>query len=197
LAGDDSHLQFFRNQAARWARNIRAIEEPTIAASCVPRVGPTGYDSGRQIFNAISAASLCLKSVPIKSVHLFGHSYPDGIIGAAGSFSGLYRSGMGVNEPAGGRTVDDMDTGWLHDSVTFVLHGCNTALGDVNFARSLYERLSSGASPPRLSSPTVYGHHVSVCAGQERSWREYSARSPNGRIHLRTIPVYAGGGGCA
>lgn len=195
-APEPSDRNFFRNQATRWAVRTRAVKEPT-SALCA-QVGATPFSTGLEIVQAIDNASACL-STPLLEVHIFGHSYPQGFIGA-GSFNGLYRADpvvfnglQPVNRSGGGRHVADIPVTSLASNVTFVLHGCNNAQGATNFAAALYDRLQGAG----LSSARVFGHHVSVCSGQDTFWREYSARSPSGKVHLKHIPVYQGSGGCA
>ena len=189
-------LGLFKGQAARWARRIKAAQKLS-TATCPSIIGPTPYTSGMDILRAIDAVFWCLNVASVEQVHIFGHSYPQGLIGSSGNFSGLYRTDpvlyegtRPVNRSADGATVQDVQTLWFAEDAKVVLHGCNTAKGEENFARSLFERLASG-----LREPVVYGHPTSVCAGQDSNWREYSRRSPTGRIFLNSIPVYSGDGG--
>jgi hypothetical protein len=192
-------LDLFKGQATRWAKRIRALAQPDTSV-CDIAVGPTSYNTGLDILRALEAVLFCLNFKPVKEVHIFGHMYEEGIIGHNGDFTGLYRAdpvflkhearSEGVNRNRGGRVVSNVDPVSLADDVIFVLHGCNTAAGDSNIARALFEFLVSF-----LPDPRVYGHHVSVCAGQEGFWREYSRRSPTGKLLLRAIPFYQGNGG--
>jgi hypothetical protein len=73
-------------------------------------------------------------------------------------------------------------TASLSENVVIVLHGCNTASGDDNFARALYQHLAR-----TLRNPRVFGHPNSGCASRNNSWREYSNRSPNCTVGLKTL----------
>ncbi|MFC3282950.1 hypothetical protein [Litchfieldella rifensis] len=177
-----THRNHFHCGAARQARHIGAIASPVIG-SCRRRTGPTPYDTGAEIIAAIEAARDCLGRRAVDDVHIFSHSGPSGVYGTTAGSAGLYQaSNRGVDRSAGGRTVTDIPTAALANNVRFVLHGCNTAAGADNIARSLYRHLAAS-----LTNPRVYGHHNSGCAGRNSSWREYSNRHPRGR-NLRSLP---------
>jgi hypothetical protein len=183
---------FFRNQAARWARQIGAVANP--ASMACGAVGATPYDSGAEIVGHIGAVLFCMNFAPLDEVHVFGHSFPEGLI-APRSWAGLYRrdpvpraSGpVSIDRGAGGRLVTDINAPELADEVVFVLHGCSTAQGTQNFARDLFDHLAGV-----LKTPSVFGHPGSVRVGQRTSWREYSRRSPDGNLTHNTIPKYSG-----
>jgi len=183
---------FFRNQATRWARQIGAVANPGSMACAT--VGATPYDSGADIVRHIGAVLFCMNFAPLEEVHVFGHSFPEGLI-APTAWAGLYRRdpvphkgrAVSVNRGAGGRLVTDIGAAELADEVVFVLHGCSTARGTQNFARDLFDHLAGV-----LKSPSVFGHPGSVCTGQRTSWREYSRRSPDGKLFPNTIPKYTG-----
>jgi hypothetical protein len=213
----------FKNQASRWAHKIGALAIPNLdRPSSHPEVGPTPYNTGKNIMSVFDVAYSILEDTPIKEVHIFGHMYPEGLIGHKGNFTGLYRrdpvivrqrncspsgcrveeKSVEVNRDAGGRVVADIQPLTRQErtkgeypfaeDVVFVLHGCNTATGNENFARTLYEKLSI------LQDPKVYGHHTGVCAGQDGCWREYSYRSKTGELRSKTIqPFYQGHGLCS
>lgn len=188
-----SHRNHFHCQAARWAGRIAAFASPNVANCRQRRVGPTPYDTGADIIRAIEAARTCLGR-RIEAVHIFSHGSSHGIPGTVRSGTvGLYSGALDADSRRdGGRVVADIPTAPLSENVVFVLHGCNMAAGDDNFARALYEHLVGS-----LRNPTVFGHFNRGCAGRDNSWREYSNRSPDGRRRLRTIaPTYQGDGCC-
>jgi hypothetical protein len=192
-ASDPSHRNHFECQASRWARVIRAIGTPNSAA-CHRTVGPTSYDSGADIIRTIEAAHSCTRQ-RLQFVHVFSHSGSNGVFGTAtGGTVGLYVNGPDADSRnLGGRNVTDVPANLLADNAIVVLHGCNTAEGDDNFARALFEHLSA-----TLRAVKVFGHFNSGCAGRDDSWREYSARSTAGRIRHRTLaPTYKGKGCCS
>jgi hypothetical protein len=86
-AGNESS-NFFANQANRWANRIKAIASPSASDVC-QAVGATPYRTGEDIIRAINEAFRCLNQ-PLKEVHIFSHSFPEGVIGA-GDCVGLYR----------------------------------------------------------------------------------------------------------
>jgi hypothetical protein len=57
-------------------------------------VGPTSYNTGQDILNALDSGFWCINMAPITEMHIFGHMYQEGIIGYSGNFSGLYDSTM-------------------------------------------------------------------------------------------------------
>ncbi len=192
-ATEPSHRNLFLCSASRWARAIRAIGSPN-AAACNRNVGPTSYDSGADIIRAIEAAHSCTRQ-PIQTVHIFSHSRPNGVYGSARPGTvGIYVNGPSANaRNLGARSVTDIPTSILTKNVVFVLHGCNTALDENNFAQALFQHLSAA-----LPGAKVFGHFDSGCAGRDNNWREYSARSTTGRIRLRSLaPHYEGNGCCA
>jgi hypothetical protein len=177
-----SHRNHFQCGAGRQSRHIGAIESPAIG-TCRRRVGPTPYDTGAEIIAAIQAARQCLGRRAVDDVHVFSHSGSSGIYGTTAGSAGLYEAGYRwVDRRAGGRTVTDVPTAALANNVRFVLHGCNTAAGTGNVARSLYRHLAAS-----LTNPRVFGHPNSGCAGRNSNWREYSNRHPAGRS-LRSLP---------
>ncbi|KAM3099726.1 peptidoglycan-binding protein [Phormidesmis sp. 146-12] len=186
---------FFSNQAGRWAKRISAIANPTATNAC-GTIGATPYRTGEDIIRAINETFRCLNQ-RLKEVHIFSHSYPEGIIGD-GDCVGLYRDSARstcATIQSGGRSVSQIPTAVLAQDVVFVLHGCNTAVNcgqdSVNFARDLFNHLAA-----QLDNPRVFGHPVSVCAGQQCRWCEYSNKHPKGR-RLATIPsIYSGNGFC-
>ncbi|MEP7342386.1 MAG: penicillin-insensitive murein endopeptidase [Acidobacteriota bacterium] len=194
--GNDQNAVFFKNQASRWAKVIHSIAV-TSSSNCNLE-GSTPYKSGRDILEALSSAFICLGAEPIREMHFFGHMYPEGIIGSFNN-DGLYfrdpfLSGSQmrpVNRSGGGRTVADLPKGVLSQDVIFILHGCNTATGNDNFARKLWEHLATF-----LKNPKVFGHNRSVCVGQDGFWREYSRQSPTGTLITKKIPFYDEGGSC-
>jgi hypothetical protein len=180
----------FHHQADRWARRIAAQASPA-PGSCPGRVGATSYDTAADIISAISAAHSC-QGRRLDAVHIFSHSGSNGVYGTTAGTAGLYISIDPASRAQGGREVADIPTAALAESVIFVLHGCNTANGTDNFARALYEHLAAS-----LSDPKVFGHSTGACAGWDKDWREYSKRSPTGKVRLRTLkPRYEGNGGC-
>src|SRR5262245_60765324 len=189
-ASNSSHRNHFECQAARWARRIAAFAEPN-AAACNRRVGPTPYDAGADIIRSVQAASSCLKA-RVDTVHIFSHSGSYGVFGTTSGTVGLYNGTLDQSSrDLGGRVVADFPTAPLAQNVIVVLHGCNTAAGDDNIARALYQHLSAS-----LRAPKVFGHFNSGCAGRDNSWREYSGRSPDGKRRHRTIPPHYQGNGC-
>jgi outer membrane protein OmpA-like peptidoglycan-associated protein len=195
-ASNSSHRNHFHHQALGTARRIGAIGSPD-AANCNPKVGATPYKTGADIINAIRAAWQCAGKKPIQTVHVFGHSFPIGIIGATAE-TGLYQNSYSLDATArssGARSTADIPTDILSDNVIFLLHGCNQAYGcdkkgdDDNFAQSLLEHLSGA-----LKNPKVYGHYNSGCAGRDNSWCMYSKKLPKGKAHSR--PDYSDPGGC-
>jgi hypothetical protein len=209
-----SVVELFKNQASRWAREIGALAIPPnldVPPSHL-KVGPTPYSTGIDIRDALDATYWILNEKPVKEVHIFGHMYGEGIIGRNSNFTGAYRNdpvirrerncspsgcrieekSNKVNRDAGGIVASEIRPNPLAQDVVFVLHGCNSAAGDHNFARALYEHLSTS-----LQNPSVYGHYVSVCAGQDGCWREYSDQSKKGELRSKTIPsFYRGHGLC-
>jgi peptidoglycan hydrolase-like protein with peptidoglycan-binding domain len=165
------------------ARHIGAIASPAVGA-CRRRVGPTPYNTGAEIITAIEAAGECLGRHAVDDIHIFSHSEPDGVHGRGRKVrQGLYKHGdRRVARKLGGRTVVDIPTAALANNVRFVLHGCRTAEGNDNVARSLYQHLAGS-----LTNPRVYGHPTRGCAGRNRSWREYSKSHPTGR-NLSSLP---------
>ena len=190
-ASNTSHRNHFQCQASRWARRIAAIESPD-ASNCRRRVGPTPYDTGAGVIGAMEAARTCA-SQKINAVHVFSHSGSLGVFGTlSGGSVGLYSGTLDADSRRdGGRVVSDIPTTPFSRDVVFVLHGCNTANGDDNFARALFEHLAAS-----LENPTVYGHYNSGCAGRDNSWREYSRRSTDGRRRPRSIAPHYSGKGC-
>ena len=182
---------FFRNQAAAEARRIGAVQSP-VAGACTG-VGATPFDNGAEIISHMAAVPGCVHA-PLEAVHVFGHSFPEGLI-APTSWSGLYRQDpvpykgrrVPVDRSNGGRVLTDIDAPALADDVVFVLHGCNTALGKQNFAHDLFDYLAGV-----LRSPKVFGHPISVCPGQATTWIEYSRASPTGTPIPGAIPHYGG-----
>jgi len=190
IRSDRNH---FNCQATRWARRIGAFATPR-TSNCRRRVGSTLYNTGADIIRAIDAAHRCLNR-RVEIIHISSHSGPQGLFGwVKDETFGLYKGTLDrSSRDNGARTVADIPTGPLSENVVFVLHGCNTATGNDNFARALYRHLSGS-----LRNPKVYGHYNSGCAGRDNSWREYSSRSPDGRRRLRSLsPVYQGNGCCS
>jgi hypothetical protein len=187
--------KFFKNQAERWAQKSGAFQ---VSLECSQSVGATSYKSGLDILEALNAASTCLNK-RIKQVHIFGHSFSGGIIGEDNkSNQGLYVDGYTdvdgpVNEKKGGRTISDVPTNSLAQDVIFILHGCNTGRGcnTSNFAYKLFDHLRRS-----LDNPRVYGHTMSVCAGQDCSWCEYSKEFPTGKERSLICDLYRGVGNC-
>ncbi len=191
-ASDSRHRNHFHCQASRWSRVIRALASPN-ASACHRAVGPASYDTGADIIRAIEAAHACTRQ-RVQIVHIFSHSGANGVYGSlSGGTVGLYVNGPDSgSRDLGGRSITDISTAPLAENVVFVLHGCNTAEGDDNFARSLFQRLSG-----KLRAARVFGHFNSGCAGRDNSWREYSARSTDGHVRHRTLaPQYSGNGCC-
>lgn len=198
LASNTSHRNHFHHQALGTARRIGAIGSPD-ASNCVKRIGATPYGTGADIINAIRAAFQCTGKKLIKSVHIFGHSGSSGVYGNTLGTAGLYQNSVSLDtasRTAGARNISDIPTDVLANDVIFVLHGCNQAYGcnvqgdDDNFAQSLLEHLAGA-----LTSPRVYGHYNSGCAGRNNSWCLYSKTIPKGRAH--SAPTYVDPGGCA
>jgi Putative peptidoglycan binding domain len=193
-AGNKSS-NFFENQANRWANRIKAIAKPIASTAC-QAIGATPYETGEDIIRAINEAFRCVNQ-SLKAIHIFSHSFPEGVIGN-GDCVGLYREvarSTCSTIALSGRTVSQIPTSVLAQDVVFVLHGCNTAVNcsqdSDNFARDLFRHLAAN-----LENPRVYGHPVSVCAGQKCTWCEYSNKHPNG-LRLASIPsVYEGNGFC-
>ena len=198
LASNTSHRNHFHHQALGTARRIGAIGSPD-ASNCVRRIGATPYGTGAEIINSIRAAFQCTGKKLIKSVHIFGHSGSSGVFGNTLGTAGLYQNSVSLDaasRTAGARNISDIPTDVLANDVIFVLHGCNQAFGcnvqgdDDNFAQSLLEHLAGA-----LTSPRVYGHYNSGCAGRNNSWCLYSKTIPKGRAH--SAPTYVDPGGCA
>jgi hypothetical protein len=187
--------ELFEKQADRWARRIQALAGPI--RGCLLRVGAMPYDTGADILGAIESASLCLDA-PVSEIHVFSHSISEGIIGSNPSWIGLYhrdpaifRNGqVPLDRTRGARIVANIPFAPLAENIVWILHGCNTAASEKNFARSLFEHLAVG-----LQGPKVFGHHIGVCVGQDGFWREYSRAFPAGKLH-KTIPHYGGNGFC-
>ncbi len=192
-ASVQSHRNHFHHQATRWARHISAFAEPN-AAACKLRVGPTQYDTGADIVRAIEATYQCLGNRRVKVVHIFSHSGSYGVFGTLSSGAvGMYQTAPDASSrQAGARAIADIPTSKLAQDVVFVLHGCNQASDDDNFAHSLYDHLAAA-----LKSPKVFGHYNSGCAGRDNSWKEYSTRFPLGRRVGSISPHYSGSGGCS
>jgi len=186
-----SHRNHFRCQADRTARRIAAQASPT-ASNCPRRVGGTPYDSGADIIAAISAAHRCQRR-RLDAVHIFSHSGSNGVFGTTGGSAGLYIGTDPQSRAAGARAVTDIPATALAENSVIFLHGCNTASGTDNFARALYNHLAAS-----LRDPKVFGHTNLGCAGRDNSWREYSRRSPNGTVQLRSLaPRYQENGCCS
>jgi hypothetical protein len=179
----------FECGALRQARRIAALKEPN-PSRCPRRIGATPFDTGADIIAAINATRTCTGRA-VDAVHVFGHGFPSGIPGPTMGHVGLYQNAYsGTERSLGGRAVTDVPTTPLAQNVTFVLHGCNTAFGDDNIARSLFGHLARA-----LTSPTVIGHTNTGCAGRNNSWRTYSSRVPRGR-DSRTVASIASSGCC-
>jgi outer membrane protein OmpA-like peptidoglycan-associated protein len=179
----------FQCQADRWAARISAQALPT-TSNCPQRVAGTPYDSGADIIAAIEAARRCQRK-RLETVHIFSHAGSDGVFGAAAN-RGIYRDTVDpADRQNGARVVTDVPAAALTDEVVVVLHGCNTASGDDNFARAYFRHLSA-----TLRNPRVFGHPNSGCAGRNNSWREYSRRSPDGKVRLRSLAPHYDGDGC-
>jgi hypothetical protein len=190
-ATESSHRNHFECGASRWAAKSGSFKNPD-TVNCAKRVGPTSYDSGADIIRTIESAHACLRR-PIEAVHVFSHSGSGGVFGSDpfGSI-GLYHGTLEADSRSnGGRLVADLPTTPLSRDVVFVLHGCNTAAGDTNFARALYEHLAG-----TLRNPRVFGHHNSGCASRDNSWREYSNRSPDGHRRLSSLSPHYEQGRC-
>jgi hypothetical protein len=156
------------------------------------KVGGTPYESGADIIEAILSAARCQQR-KLDLVHIFSHSGFDGVYGRPWDI-GLLPVVQPAARALGARSVTDIPTDALADNVTFVLHGCSTAETTDNVARALYRHLSS-----KLGNPRVFGHFTGVCASQDRNWREYSKRSPDGQVRLRSLVplgLYEEGDGC-
>ncbi|SFK58731.1 peptidoglycan-binding protein [Methylocapsa palsarum] len=195
-SSNSSHRNHFQHQAAGTARRIAAIGSPN-AANCAPKVGATSFKTGADIIAAIRAAWECSGKKPLQTVHIFGHSFPSGVIGADAE-TGLYQNSyfLGAGTRANGaRSIADIPTDILSENVIFVLHGCNQAYGcdergdHDNFAQSLLEHLAGA-----LKNPKVFGHYNSGCAGRNNSWCAYSKSAPKGKAHVG--PDYIEPGGC-
>lgn len=178
---DAVHRRHFNCQALRWARRLRAIQGPA-TLPCEPKRGSTAYDTGEDIINAIRLSRQCLDR-KIERIDIFGHSGSYGIFGSlAGAQLGIYTAEPSRdNRIRGGRVITDIPLADLSDKVVFVLHGCNLASGEDNFAQQLYDHLAT-----TLSKPRVYGHWNGGCAGRDKAWRVYSKSHPKGR-KLRSI----------
>ena len=189
-ASDPSHRNHFECGAGRKARQTAAVASPD-PNNCPMRIGGTPFDTGADIVRSISGARQCVAQ-PVDLVHIFSHSGSDGIYGRVAN-QGLYQGPIDAAARANGaRTVTDIPMAALAQNVVFVLHGCNTAAGDSNLARDLYDHLAL-----TLDNPKVFGHFNSGCASRDNSWREYSSSSPDGRRRLRTLsPIYTDVGCC-
>jgi hypothetical protein len=185
-----AHRNHFQCGAGRWASHVAAFMNPT-TPSCPQRVGPTPYDTGRDIVRAIDEAFQCLGRQPLQEVHIFSHSAHHGVFGPSGQVGGMYKSeAEGPDRPNGGRTVTDIPANQLSDNVLFVFHGCNTANIDaergVNLCKALFDHLRT-----TLKHPRVFGHYDTGCAGRDNNWREYSTTSPTGKKTRRSLsPLY-------
>ncbi len=189
VSNNNAHRNHFQCGALRQARRIGAVGSPT-ATQCPRRVGATPYDTGADVIRLIEATHGCLGDRAVDAVHIFSHGFDGGVVGN-GSNVGLYRNSYSPDRGAGGRTASDVPTAPLANNVMFVLHGCNTASGNDNLALSLYQHLAGS-----LSSPRVYGHRTSGCAGRNSSWREYSNGHPTGR-NLASLSGIASTGCCS
>jgi hypothetical protein len=188
-ASETAHRNHFQCQADRWAGRISAQASPTVS-DCPRRVGGTPYDRGADIIAAIAAANRCQKQ-RLQAVHIFSHSGSDGIYGAAAG-CGIYKNAVNAaDRQNGARHITDIPTSPLADDAVVILHGCNTASGNDNFAQSLFEHLSKS-----LPNTRVFGHSNSGCAGRDNSWREYSKRSPKGQTRLSSLTPHYEGDGC-
>ncbi len=182
---------FFRNQANRWARRIRSPMQQD--GACPSSIGPAAYATGADIIRILDAAFMCLGATALTHIHLFGHMYEHGIVGDR-DMTGLYfrdpvPGRNPLNRAAGGRTVADFPLSSLSPDAVIVLHGCSTAMGTNNFAKALFDQINVPGTARR-----VFGHPISVCCGQDTTWREYSPSSPNGMGRARIAPVYDGTG---
>ena len=187
IPSERNHFEF---QALGVAKRVGAIGRPD-TANCQIKVGATPYESGHDIIAGIRSAYTCLGNKPMEAVHIVGHAGPSGIYGNTLGTVGLYRDNITLNATSragGARHISEIPLDVLSNDVVFVLHGCNQARGDDNFARSLFQHL--GAS---LTNPRVYGHWNHGCAGRDNSWKLYSRRFPAGR---RARPTYSDPGGC-
>lgn len=196
----ENAVELFRQNARNWARVISAIAEPGTPDQSCGLVGATPFHTGADIIRHIEATPACVGSRIVSEVHIFSHSFPEGIIGT-GDWDGLYlsdpvnyfdfnlkkRTDAAVNRGAGGRVVTDVRASTLTPDVIFIFHGCSTAKGDKNLARGLFEHLAKS-----LDNPRVFGHPHGACAGQRKHWREYSKASPAGEKTHTTIPFYGG-----
>jgi hypothetical protein len=175
-ASNSSHRNHFQCGADRWARRIRG--------------SVNSFDTGSDIITAIRNLRTQSEQA-IEIVHIFSHSGSDGIYGSNPNL-GLYFGSLDTqSRQQGARVVTDIPTISLAQNVRFVLHGCNAASGEDNFARALYRHLAS-----TLSEPRVYGHHNSGCCSRDNSWRRYSAQSPNGQNLTTLTPIYQSTGCC-
>lgn len=185
-----SHRNHFECQASRIARMVNAYANPR-ADRCTPRrVGPTAYDTGADIIAAISAANACLKRA-ISALHIVGHSGSYGAFGASSGSDGIYREVDPADRATGARSIADIPAKALANEVVVVLHGCNQGSGPDSFAELLYRHLAA-----TLTSPVVFAHPNSGCAGRDNSWRRFDGRSPAGRAVRSIAPHYSGGGCC-
>lgn len=168
------------------ARRLKAYANPRAGRCTPPRVGPTAYKNGADIISAISAANACLKR-PLSALHIVGHATPYGAMGATQD-SGIYSE---VSDPAhrarGARAIADIPINALANDIVVVLHGCNQGSGSDSFAELLYRHLAA-----TLTSPVVFGHTDSDCAGRDESWRRFDSRSPDGRAVRSAAPHYRG-----
>jgi Putative peptidoglycan binding domain/OmpA family len=197
---DPNGIALFRGMADRWACIVGAPH-----AFFFPAVGGSPFRTGQGILQSITDLSLFFLERKLKEVHIFGHMISDGgctpsgctpvvgtgIRGRESNWTGLYLDRIAANRSSGGRTISDISLDPLADDVVFVLHGCNSAAGEHNFARGLFEHLTTG-----LPQAVVYGHPFSACAGQENCWVEYKAgNKPTGK-RISLIPNYGGGHRC-
>jgi Putative peptidoglycan binding domain len=190
-ASTTSHRNHFQCQASRVARLLGAYADPR-AERCSPRrVGPTAYDTGADIIGAITSAHACLRR-RLTTVHIFAHSGSYGVFGSTAGSNGLYVTANPGDRPTGARSIVDIPVSALANDVVVVLHGCNQANGSDSFAEELYRHLAA-----TLSSPTVFAHPNSGCAGRDNSWRRFDSRSPAGRSVRSIAPHYSGRGCCS
>jgi hypothetical protein len=185
-----SHRNHFECQASRIARMISAYADPR-ADRCTPRrIGPTAYDTGADIIAAINAAHSCLER-RIAKLHIVGHSGSYGVFGATPGANGIYLEVDAADRATGARAVTDIPVATLANDVVVVLHGCNQGAGSDSFAERLYRHLAA-----TLTSPVVFAHPNTGCAGRDNSWRRFDARTPGGRAVRSIVPHYSGGGCC-
>jgi hypothetical protein len=189
-AAEPSHRNHFQYQATRVARMVGTLANPRTDRCQPRRVGPTQYNTGADIINAITAAHTCMGQ-RLTAVHIIGHAGSKAVYGSPAWSDGLFVTVSTASRATGARSITDVPVSALANNVVVVLHGCNQGHGPDSFAEQLYRHLAAS-----LTAPTVFAHPNSGCAGRDNSWQQFDATTPGGRAVASIAPHYSGDGSC-